>query len=259
MNPVSLSPRQRMLAAYQGRPTDFIPVAPEFWYYLPARVLGISMIELELEVPHWQALQQTFRHYRCEGWGIVAPDIPAGLCGKTAITQRWLAEGRLDETRAVRLANRDLRARRILDPGEPSWQVERYIKDFDLDWPAYAELAFVPPAALDWSPVQRALDAVGEDYLLEVYLGDPFIDFAGGQREGGFEQVIQDLADRPEQMSALQARYIEYMAEKTRAAFRHTSAQSVFVASIWSSLSLLSPALWRKWDKPVLEAVVTAA
>ena len=29
------------------------------------------------------------------------------------------------------------------------------------------------------------------------------------------------------------------------------------MASIWSSLSLLSPAWWRKWDKPVLEALRT--
>jgi uroporphyrinogen-III decarboxylase len=57
----------------------------------------------------------------------------------------------------------------------------------------------------------------------------------------------------------LHERYIENMVAKTRAAFRHTTGRSVFIASIWSSLSLLSPAFWRKWDKPVLEAVIQTA
>ena len=73
---MSMTPRQRMLAAYQGLAADVIPVAPEFWYYLPARLLGVPMFTLELEIPHWQALQQTFRHYQCEGWGIVTPNSP---------------------------------------------------------------------------------------------------------------------------------------------------------------------------------------
>ncbi len=53
---MNLTPRERILAAYTGQPGDFVPVAPEFWYDLPARVLDTSIIGLELEVPHWQAL-----------------------------------------------------------------------------------------------------------------------------------------------------------------------------------------------------------
>ena len=71
-----------------------------------------------------------------------------------------------------------------------------YIKDFERDWPVYAEHFFVPPEELDWTPVQQALDAVGEDYLLEIYIGDPFIDFAGEQREGGLDLVVA-LAAQP--------------------------------------------------------------
>jgi hypothetical protein len=41
--------------------------------------------------------------------------------------------------------------------------------------------------------------------------------------------------------------------------FQRTSASSIFVASIWSTISLLSPSIWKKWDKPVLEAVNKAA
>ena len=257
--PEMLTPRQRMLAAYTGQPTDFVPVAPEFWYYLPASLLGLSMIEFELEVPHWQALQQTFRHYASEGWGIAAPSVPSGLGGKVTTADRWSGERQLVRTTEVNVDRQVLRSRQVFDQLEPSWMVERYIKDFDRDWPGYEKLSLVDPEELDWKPVQQALDAVGEDFLLEVYLGNAFVDYAGGQREGGLQQVILDLTDRPDEMAALQVRYIDYLARLTRAAFTHTTARSVFIGSIWSSLSLLSPALWRRWDKPVLQAVVQAA
>ena len=247
---VPMTPRSRMLAAYEGRPVDATPVAPEFWYYIPARLMGVPMYILELEIPHWQALQQTFKHYQCEGWGIVAPGAPY----QTRNERQWLDGDRIEET--IHLGS--LRSRRILDRLEPSWMVERYIKDFEKDWPVYEAYCFIPVDDLDWITVQSALDAVGEDYLLEVYIGDAFVDFAGSQREGGLEQVIQDIADRPAEMERLHGRYMEYIAAKTRAVFQHTSACSVFVGSIWSSLSLLSPAIWRKLDKPILEVIVQA-
>lgn len=247
-----------MLAAYLGESADAVPVAPEFWYYIPARLLGISMIEFEKEVPHWQALQQTFRHYRCEGWGIVAPGVPGDWGGTRRTTEKWIGPGRLEVHTVIEAGGRILESRRVMDAHEPSWTVERPIKDFDADWPIYEWMALVPPEELDWEPVQAALDAVGEDYLLEVYVGCPFVDYAGGPREGGLEQVILDLADREPEMRDRQECYIENMVARIRAAFAHTTAQSIFVGSSWSSLSLLSPAVWRKWEKPVLEAAVRA-
>ena len=74
------TPKARMLAAYRGRKLDRVAVAPEFWYYLPARLLGLDMIEFS-RVPFWQALQQTFRHYDCEGWGLTGPAGPPGPSG----------------------------------------------------------------------------------------------------------------------------------------------------------------------------------
>ncbi len=248
-----------MLAAYQGQPSDRIPVAPEFWYYIPARLLGVSMIDFELEIPLWQAHQQTFKHYGCEGWSIVAPETPEGWGWPETRTRRKLDGGRIEDLSTIESDDFTLSARTLYDPHEPSWQTERYIKNFHLDWPVYECQAFVPPAELDWNLVQHALDAVGDDYLLEVYVATPFIDFAGGQRQGGLEQVIQDIYDFPLEMHALQERYIAYVAEKTRHAFQNTSARSVFIASIWSTLSLLSPSIWRTWDKPVLQAVIQAA
>lgn len=257
--PMTWTPRGRMLAAYEGRCSDVTPVAPEFWYYIPARLLGLSMIEFQQDVPHWQALQQTFRHYGCEGWGIVAPHEPADWGGTRRSRTTRLSADRLQVHATLTSGGRTLEARTMLDAREPAWSIERPIKDFDADWPVYERMTLVPPAEMDWRPVQAALDAVGEDYLLEVFVGCPFVDYAGNPREGGLEQVILDLVDREAEMQARLERYVAHMAAKTRAALTQTTARVVFVGSSWSTLSLLSPALWRKWEKPVLEAVVQAA
>jgi hypothetical protein len=253
------TPRERMLAAYEGRFSDVVPVAPEFWYYVPARLMGLPMYQFEWEVPHWQALQHTFKHYGTEGWGIVAPGVPAGWGGAQPEVTRATGEGRYERTFTLAAAGRRLTSRAVYDAVEPSWVTERYIKDFDADWPIYERATLVPPEELDWKPVQAALDGVGEDYLLEVFAGFPFVDFAGNQRDGGLEQVIMDLTDREDEMRALQERHIENLVGRIHAAFAHTTARSIFIASSWSSLSLLSPALWRKWEKPALVAAVQAA
>jgi uroporphyrinogen-III decarboxylase len=255
---MTLTPRQRMLSAYQGQPPDRTPVAPEFWYYVPARLMGLTMVDFQRQVPHWQALQLTFKHYDCDGWGIVAPGAPDWGGEERARVAR-LDERRYEETATIAHEGRSLTSRTLYDVEEPSWLVERYVKDWEADWPVYERYAMPPVASLDWRPVREALDAVGEDYLLEVFVGFPFVDFVGGQREGGLEQVVVDLVERQDEMRMLLKRYLAHIAEKTRAAFACTPARSVFVASSWSSLSLLSPSLWRRWEKPVLEAVAEAA
>ncbi len=253
------TPRQRMLAAYEGRFSDCVPVAPEFWCYLPARLLGISMIELQRDLPHWQALQATFRHYGCEGWGLVGPTTHPDWGPRAKSTTRWLSAERLEVTYTLTQGGRTLTSRTLMDVREPAWPLERYIKDLDTDWPIYAEATLPPVEALDWRPVQRALEAVGEDFLLEVAIGPTFVDYAGNEREGDLAQVVVDLMRREAFFRDLQERYIAHLVEKTHAAFAHTTCRVVYVSGSWSNLSLLSPTLWRRWDQPVLAAVAQAA
>ena len=253
-----MTPRQRMLAAYRGEPVDTVPVAPEFWYYVPARLLGVDMIRFEREVPHWQALQQTFRHYGTDGWGVVGPSIPNP-------DARWrsdwidLGGGRFESRGSVETAFGTLTSRQQYDRVEPSWAVERPIKDFERDWPAYkaATLGLVEQA--DWTGAQRALDAVGEDFLLEVGLGSTFFDYIATGREGGLEQGICDLLEHEAFFDELHAVYLDYMRRLTRAAFTHTTAEACFVGCCWSCMSLISPGLWRRWELPVIRAVADEA
>ncbi|MBN1675093.1 MAG: hypothetical protein JXR37_28895 [Kiritimatiellae bacterium] len=250
-----MTPRQRMLAAYRGEIPDTVPVAPEFWYYVPCRLLGVSMVEFERDIPLWQALQQTFRHYRTDGWGIVPIGVPGpDLKSKGAF--RELGRGRYEASHEVTTPHGTLRCRSQYDEQEPSWPVERYIKDFERDWPAYAYMSLErEPDAIEWAPVREALEAVGEEYLLEPMLPGPFFDFIALQREGGLEQAVFDLTEQEPFFEALHERYLDYAVRVARAAGARSGADSFFVGCSWSCVSLIGPRLWRRWDRPVIRAM----
>jgi hypothetical protein len=256
--PTSMTSKQRMLAAYRGELPDAVPVAPEFWYYIPAKLLGVDMVTFEREVPLWEALQQTFRHYGTEGWGIVSPAMPIPDVDSR---EDWveLGDGWFESRVTTATPYGTLTRRQRYSRLEPSWPVESPIKDLHRDWSAYRHLTLGRAEEAGWSGVRHALEAVGEDYLLEVGLGVPFFDYIAGGREGGLEQAIFDLAEHEAFFEALQEVYIEHMRRLAREAFAHTDAECAFIGCSWSCVSLIGPRLWRRWDKPVIRAVADEA
>lgn len=249
-----MTPKQRMLAAYRGMPVDTVPVAPEFWYYVPARVIGVDMVTFEREVPLWEALWHTFRHYGTEGWGIVGTGIPAE---DVRCHEEWLdlGDGVFESRTSIETPFGVLTSRARYSRKEPSWVVERPIKDFERDWPAYRHWTLGDVEAADWTGVEKALATVGEDYLLEVALGVPFFDYVAGGREGGPAQAVLDLLDFPAFFEELHEIYIDHMKQIARQACAKTSAQAFFIGCAWSCVSVIGPVLWRRWDKPVIKAV----
>ena len=250
---LAMTPKQRMLAAYRGEAVDTVPVAPEFWYYVPARVLGVDMVTFERQVPLWEALRHTFKYYGTEGWGIVGAHIPVQ---DVQTREQWVDLGGVFESRVtIHTPLGELTSRTRYDPREPSWVVERPIKDFERDWPAYRYWTFGEIDAADWSGVEKALAAVGEDYLLEVALGAPFFDYIAAGRHGAPAQAILDLLDHSVFFEELHEAYIERMRQLARQACAKTSAEAFFIGCAWSCVSVIGPALWRRWDKPVIKAV----
>jgi uroporphyrinogen decarboxylase len=254
----TITPRDRMLAAYRGVKLDRPPVAPEFWYYIPARLLGMNMIEIHRDLPHWKALQKTFRHYDCEGWGIVSPTPPPGPY-PTHTDRRTLPDGQTEVRNVTSTPEGDLVSRRRLDPRNPPWTLERPIKDFPRHWGVYEPMALPDSESYDWSRVQRALDEVGTDYLLEVFVSNPFTDFVGAPREGGFSRMVLDLMEHEDFLRGLRERFVEQCCRLIREALTRTSARSVFVGCSWSCASLIGPKLWREWDRPDLQKFTETA
>ncbi len=111
----NITSKQRMLNAYKGIKSDRHPVAPEFWYYYPAKVLDVPMVEFEREIPFWQSLKTTFEKYDCEGWGIAFPEIlNQNLTTKVSLVG-------YEETTTHNHNGNIFELKKMYDKTEPSW------------------------------------------------------------------------------------------------------------------------------------------
>lgn len=247
--------KERMLAAYRGEfPDDRIAVAPEFWYYYPARVLGVDMIEFEKDVHFPTALKTTFEKFGCEGWGITAPRIPNDRVDVTS-SESWFDEDRLEIERRVNTPHGELKSRRQVSRDEPAWVVERPIKDWERDLPAWESATFGGSIEdMDIDGVMRDRKKVGDSYLLELWLGAPFFDTVGGAIEGGLEEAIFLFMREEEELHRLQEKFIDHLTRQIKTLCQKTPFESFAIGCNWSCNSLIGPQMWRKWDKPVIRA-----
>ena len=253
---VTFTPKQRMLNAYRGVPSDRAPVAPEFWYYYPARLLGVDMIAFEREVPFWQALKTAFEHFSCEGWGAAFGEMT--LEGsRTTISETPRDQGRFRQTTTVRWRGREFTSSRIYDRAEPSSVESPPVGKLE-ELEPYLDMFLSEDAHVDLAPACAAHAGVGESYLLEYWLGMPFFDWIGDA--AGFEPAVVWATSVSElQRDRLRERYLASMIALLRRAARETRFESFVIGCSASCNSLLGPALWRTLDKPLLAAVAREA
>ena len=225
--------------------------------FLEAISLGVDMIEFAQDVPFHQALKTAFEHFACEGWGIVPTHVPNPLI-TSAVKETWLDADTLDVLSTIRTPHGELTAGSRLSREEPSWATKRPMVDLTQDLPAWETLVFGgTPEDMDVSNLVKAWDEVGDSYLLEAWLGVPFFDTFAGGREGGFETGIFDFLD-PELESTLERlreMHTERLVRLTRVICERTPLESLCIGCSWSCNSLLGPDLWRRWDKPGIQAV----
>lgn len=247
----NITPKKRMLAAYRGDKLDRYPIAPEFWYYYPAKLLKVDLITFEREIEFWRALQETFKYFNCEGWGIIGP---AYSSLEVKIEERFvkIGDNRYELKRNIIAKNGNLTSRVLFTKENPSWILERPVKKIE-DWGAYKLFSMPPIESGDYSEIERALKEVGEDYLLEVSLGVPFFDYIAGAIEGGPAQAILDIVENEEFYIRLKNEYETWMCEKTEDICKKTSAESLFLGCDFSCNSVEGPRMWRRWDKPLIK------
>ena len=241
------TPKQRMLNAYRGIPADRAPVAPEFWYYYPAKILGVPMIELEREIPFWQALKAVIERYACEGFGIaMAKTLNPDL------TERVKMDGYL-ETTIYQYKDFCFELQKRYDKEEPCWVTKR-LGDSPADLPHILDMLLDPNNILDFSDAVNAHTAVGNSFLLELWCGVPFFDFIAEIL--GFEEAVMYFADEDDSvLEQIRDRYIAYQQEMVRQASAATPFESYMIGCSYSCNSLIGKIMWRRWDKPYLHAM----
>lgn len=246
------TPKQRMLNAYRGIFFDRYPVAPEFWYFYPAKVLGVSMIEFERELPFWQSLQTVFKKYGTEGWGAIFPKVDNEDLKKEVRLER-LDGTQYRETTTADFKGVKFESTKIFDMNEPSW-VEKHMAGDAEKLGQCVDMLLSQKNTFDFNDMNEAYRKVREDYLLEVWMGTPFFDFIA-ELMGFEEAVMYFAAEDDSKLEVYRERLIEYQTDFIRKVCRNTGYESFVIGCSYSCNSLIGPHMWRKWDKPYIAAI----
>ncbi|MBC7958249.1 MAG: hypothetical protein H7X94_00145 [Vallitaleaceae bacterium] len=246
------TPKQRMINAYRGIASDRFPVAPEFWYLLPAKVLGVSMLEFEREIPFWQALKTTFTKYGTEGWGAAFPELVNPNLKKESKLIK-IGDTQYRDTTSISFKGKAFQTTKIYDLNEPSW-VEHHLANDEKELSDCIDILLSDDNIFDFANVNKGHAAVGEDYLLEMWMGTPFFDFIA--ETIGFEKAVMYFFTEEEvKLEAYRQRYIEYQKNFIRKVCANTAFESFAIGCSYSCNSLIGPNMWRQWDKPYIQAM----
>ena len=265
--PISTSPKQRMLNAYRGVWSECRPVSPEFWYYYPAKVLGVDMITFQREIPHWKAMLETFAKYGADGWCVAgAAELNPHVTHTSDFKKIPGGGGQYRESTKINYGGVRVERSSIFHPEEPSW-AEAYPVKTAAEADAYARASLAQDVGFDFTEANRAHKEAGEGILVEFNLGVSFFDFFCGAM--GFENAIMYFIDEggdgPTEgdgpsggkLESYFRMYTEHKLRLLREVAAKTDFESVFIGCDSSCNSLLGPKLWRRWDKPY-ESEITA-
>jgi hypothetical protein len=247
-----------MLAAYRNELPDTVPVFPEIWDATAIAVAGRPFHELVgpfADVPWWRTHLAAFEYFGADAWIVVAPGESPRQKELKRTSSRFIDAQTIETEITYHTAQGELHARARTTNAYADWLLEHPVKRFPADMEVYARFFFADPAGCDLGEVSRAIEGVGQKGLVTPMVGELFTSFLGTVREGGMAQTIFDLCDYLGYCRSLQRRYIEHVAEVTRLLLENTAAQAIFVNSNYSGPPIVSPALYRTWDLPVLEAV----
>jgi hypothetical protein len=249
-----------MLAAYKRGQPDAVPVSPELWDATAIAVNGAPFYQLMgpfAERPWWKTHLECFEYFRADAWIVPAPGPTARQQAMRTVESRFVDREKtaVESRLTYRTGRGALHGIARTTEAYADWLLKHPVEKFPQDMQAYEDYFFDDPAACDTSEIRDCLAGVGEKGLVTPMVGELFTSFLGAVREGGMAETVFDLIDHPDYARGLLDRYVEHLSELTRVILERTGAQAIFVNSNYSGPPIVSPAMYRQWDKPVLAAV----
>jgi len=246
-----------MMTAIAGGIPDRVPVAPDFSNMIPCRLTGKPFMQIyaENDPPLWQAYLDAVRHFGIDGWfiygglGFTNPHISCDY--------RWL-EQRADlwtQECIIHTPHGDLRTVTVFPDVNPPAVIEKMIKNPAEDLPKlYDTWDFDHVDTLE-ADQQRA--ALGELGVYGTGLPTPGFQIWETMFEGGVQSLSYLQMDEPELLDEMRERYHDYI---LRMLPHHLAYRPDFILTGGSgSVTMASPALWRKYALPTLQAITAEA
>jgi uroporphyrinogen decarboxylase len=253
-----MTPRERMLTAYRRGIPDRVPISPELWDATAIAVSGRPFHELVgpfADVPWWQTHLAAFEYFGADAWILAMPGETEGQRALRTKESAFLDDETIETRTTYHTSRGDLRAVSRTTPVYEDWLIEHPVKIFPRDMRAYEDYLFSDPRTAGLSAIDEVIDGVGQKGLVTPVLGDLFTSFLGTVRAGGIGQTLFDLVDEPDYCAELHERYRDFLCDRARAILARTRAQALFIHGGYSGVPIFSPALFRRWDQPILAAV----
>jgi hypothetical protein len=254
-----VTPKERITTAFANGKPDRVPVSPELWDVIPLKVSGRPFWEAGgtcfSKVPLWQLQLEAYQYFDCEAWIPVEPGISEEQISMLDISSVFQNPDLIVTETVYKNSKGSLHDTKHSVFNYDLWPVERPVKNLFKDWPVIEEYFFSDPSKLDYGAIEQAYNRTGDYGICEGIVGNTFFEFLTTFREGGAVQVILDLNDYPEFFLPLQKRYIEHLTAITEEIIVNTSVDAVFLNCGTSSLDTISPAIFKKWDLPLLESI----
>ena len=244
--------KERLLLAFRNKQPDIVPIAPDI------DLIGMRWWHEKTKKPWWNVFLygdpsfedvyiEANKKLGCEIW-----DYFGRIRSESGVKseKKIIAQTDAAITREViaRTPYGDLRNVTAFPRDAPPWSMEKHVKDIHRDWP---KLKWVMEQATFY-PEITASSKVGESGVIGVTGRTPFPDFWVSCR--GAEKAILDFYDYPELMDDIFRFYRQYVSGFIKIAVQ-AKPEVIWIPGSSSSLSLISPEIYRKYSLPIVREV----
>lgn len=252
-----MTSRERMLAAFQRKETDRIPVAPDISNMVPCKMQKRPFWEIYLNgnPTLGKAYMDASRCFGMDGWYTYAAldlRLEAPVSRDAKIISE--SEGRITVRETIHTPAGDLSQVTVYMPYDSPTQTEKMIKNLKDDLPKLKYL-FGKIQGYDRQPLTEAEKLVGEDGVVCVGVQAPGFQTYIELFDGGLENALFSYYDEPDLFMefhslfhAHQLQYAEMVVD--------SKADSILTGGS-GSLTLQSPDLWEKFSLPFLKEVTS--
>lgn len=252
-----MTSRERLLTALRHGIPDRVPVSPDVSAMMPARYTGRPFwdIFLNADPPLWQAhleLQKRFGYDMIMDVGLGAgPDDPPST---TRVVSRndeeWVAETRIST------AHGDLTTRSVYPRSTSPWVVKPMITDPEAEVPALLA-TLKDPWRKDASHAEQVRSAVGDNGILAAGTAVPPAWWLYSRRQ--LDRAILDFFDRTALVEKVMDAFSEWALEWLKATCEMVRPDLIMFGGSVSSMSVLSPDLYRRYALPFLRRAASVA
>jgi uroporphyrinogen decarboxylase len=261
--------KERMNVALRHGVPDRVPVCPDMSNMIPCRLTGkpFWQIYLHNDPPLGSAYREAVKKYGFDGWyiygylpggrtdlGAVEGDdlfflgctpVPRSLVNSTVLAG---SEGTMVEESSVETPLGAVSFTTVYPPDVPPWHTAKMIKDLRTDWP---RVRWFFGEEWAWAKAAPDRDVMGDMGVYALPIDLP-IDWWYSLRHGNMDVLIFDLFDEVDLMKEIFEYYAEYSRERL-AAMLTARPDEIWIHGSSSSLSVISPDLFRRFNLPFLQ------